>query len=110
MIAQNTRPMYLSPELPRNGTLLLNGCHPKVGIHPACTGKEFLQWLLGECPVGMTAATATTASKSCVTMWQWRVRGAAFPTMSLIARSSMDHGQRIDCAAAIGPAASPEKN
>ena len=38
------------------------------------------------------------------------IQGAAFPTMSLIARSSMDHGQCIDCAKKIGPAASPGKN
>jgi len=110
MIAQNTRPMYLSPELPRNGTLLLNGCHPKVGIHPACTGEEFLQWLLGECPRGHDCGHAQDCWQELRDNVAMESQGAAFPTMSLIARSSMDHGQCIDCAAAIGPAASPEKN
>jgi hypothetical protein len=37
-------------------------------------------------------------------------QGAAFLTLSVIARSSMEYGRCIDCAEAIGPAASPGKN
>jgi hypothetical protein len=78
----------------------------KVAIRPACFGEEFLQGLLRECPGGHECGHA----QDC---WQERrnvalkSQNTAFLTMSVIARSSMEHGVCIDCAEAIGPAASP---
>jgi hypothetical protein len=93
-----------TPERCERLSLLLldsRSCHLKVRIRLACPGEEFLQRLLGECRRGHDCGYAQDCWQELRHNIATQSQGAAFLTLSVIARSSMEHGQCIDYAEAI---------